>query len=107
MRGSNRKEAAACESLSELRGAIDSIDRDVVSLLGERSGYVMRAAEFKASAEEVAVAERVREVLQTRRSWAAEEGLSPEFVEALFQKIVEYFISTEMRHWKGLASAES
>ena len=37
----------ACESLEDVRGAIDGLDREVLRLLGSRARYVATAARFK------------------------------------------------------------
>jgi isochorismate pyruvate lyase len=36
-----------CESISEIRYAIDQIDKQIIALLGERFNYVKAASQFK------------------------------------------------------------
>jgi isochorismate pyruvate lyase len=40
-------------------------------------------------------------MLEVRRRWAEQEGLSPEVIEDLFRRLVSYFVSREMKDWKG------
>ncbi len=85
----------ACESLAEVREAIDALDRELLALLGRRAGYVHAAARFKTDAASVRAPDRVRAMLEQRRAWAAEEGLDPEVVAQLFTLLVEYFTRRE------------
>jgi isochorismate pyruvate lyase len=56
---------------------------------------VHAAARFKTDAASVRAPERVRAMLEQRRTWAAEEGLDPEVVVQLFTLLVEYFTRSE------------
>lgn len=93
-------EAAAAESLAEVRRQIDRIDREIVRLLGERAGYVAQAAGFKRDEEGVRAPERRRRMMVERRGWAEAAGLSPEFVEELFGRVTEHFIARELAEWR-------
>jgi isochorismate pyruvate lyase len=90
-----------CESLQEIRNEIDRLDRTIISLLAERADYVKAAARFKTDLRTVVAPERLRTMLEDRRRWAAEYGLSPEFADGLFQRITEYFIGEEGKHLKN------
>ena len=39
-------------------------------------------------------------MLEERRRWAEEVGLSPEVIEDLFKRLVFYFVNREMEDWK-------
>ena len=91
----------ACESLEDVRGAIDGLDREILGLLGSRARYVTAAARFKTDRNSVRAPERREAMLARRREWAAEEGLDPDFVEGLYRNIVSHFVSREMDHWQG------
>lgn len=84
-----------CASLAEVRDAIDTLDRELLALLGRRAGYVHAAAGFKTDAASVRAPDRVRAMLGQRRAWAVEEGLDPEVVAQLFTLLVEYFTRRE------------
>jgi len=45
--------------------------------------------------------ERRRAMMEERRRWAEEEGLSPDFIEDLYGRVVSYFVTREMEDWKG------
>ncbi len=40
-------------------------------------------------------------MLEQRRRWAEEEGLSPDVIEEIYKGLIDYFISREMEDWKG------
>lgn len=96
-----RKAPSACESLAEVRGQIDSIDEEIIRLIGERAGYVKAAARFKDSEHTVAAPERFAAMLEARRAWAQREGLSPDVIESLYRELVRYFIDEEKTHWRN------
>lgn len=90
-----------CESIEDVRRAIDALDRDMVALIGRRARYVEAAARFKTSESGVRAPERQRAMLARRRAWAEEEGLDPEMIEDLYRNLVEHFIAREMDRWKS------
>lgn len=89
------KPAAECTSLAEVRTAIDTLDRELLTLLGRRAAYVHAAARFKTDAASVRAPDRVQAMLEQRRAWALEEGLDPDVVAELFSLLVTYFIRRE------------
>jgi isochorismate pyruvate lyase len=82
-------------TLSELRFQIDELDRRLITLLAERAAYVQQVGELKTSDSEIVAEDRQKQVYQTRRAWASEQGLDPDFVEALYRLMVEHFIEKE------------
>lgn len=96
------KPPAECQSLSEVRTEIDRIDREILGLLGTRAGYVHAAARFKETEEAVAAPERQAAVFRTRREWALEEDLDPDFIERIYRELIAYFVQREREHWKTL-----
>lgn len=89
-----------CASIEDVRRGIDALDRGVVALIGRRSRYVRAAARFKTDEAAVRAPERQRAMLEERRRWAEEEGLSPDVIEDLFRRLVSYFVNREMEDWK-------
>lgn len=89
-----------CESMQEIRIAIDLLDRSIVRLLGQRFQYVKAAAKFKKTNEEVRAPERLRSMLVKRREWAQEEGLDPDAIEKIYADLVNYFITAELTCWE-------
>ncbi len=93
-----------CEGIEDVRQAIDALDRETVALIGRRARYVEAAARFKTGEESVRAPERRKAMLEARRRWAEEEGLSPEVIEEVYETLVSYFVSREMDRWRNTSS---
>lgn len=89
-----------CQNMADIRTEIDQLDRQVIALLGERFAYVKAASKFKTSETDVKAPERVQAMLQQRRIWAEEAGLSADVIEKLYRDLVNYFIEEEIEHWQ-------
>ncbi len=91
-----------CKNIDEVRENIDSIDREIVRLLSERSHYVKQAARFKKTAEDVRAPKRVEEVIAKVRTLALEQRIDPDIVEKVYRTMITCFINSEMKeHNKG------
>lgn len=90
-----------CQNIEDVREAIDSLDREIIGLIGKRGRYVEAAARFKTGEESVRAPERQRKMLEERRRWAIEESLDPDVVEKIYRDLVAYFVNREMEDWKG------
>lgn len=90
-----------CQNIEDVREAIDSLDREIIGLIGKRGRYVEAAARFKTGEESVRAPERQRKMLEERRRWAIEESLDPDVVEKIYRDLVAYFVNREMDDWKG------
>jgi isochorismate pyruvate lyase len=88
-----------CSDMTEIRAEIDRLDREVIGLIGQRFKYVKAAAKFKTSAAAVAAPKRFAAMLDQRRAWAVEVGLSPEAIEKLYRDLVTHFIEEELKFW--------
>ena len=91
-----------CENMADIRAAIDQLDHQVVTLLGQRFAYVKAASQFKISDATVKAPERFEALLKQRRVWAEEEGLNADVIEKMYRDLVTHFIAEEMKHWKQL-----
>jgi isochorismate pyruvate lyase len=89
-----------CASIENVREGIDALDRQIVALIGERSRYVSAAARFKTSASSVRATERQKAMIEKRRIWAEEEGLTPEVIEDIYKTLISYFVNREMEDWR-------
>lgn len=98
---------AEVRDLPDVRAGIDSIDAQIVALLGLRLDYVRAAAQFKPDIASIPAPERVREMLDQRGEWAREAGLSEDFVAPLFAQIAEWFIRQQIDHWTHMHHPEN
>jgi isochorismate pyruvate lyase len=89
-----------CESIRDVRRAIDTLDKEIIHLIGRRASYVQRAAHFKTGEGSVRAPERQRTMLEARRRWAEENGLDPDVIENLYQGLLAYFVDREMQRWR-------
>ena len=89
-----------CESLAQVRAEIDRLDASIVPLLAERGRYVLAAARFKHSADEVPAPQRVEQVIGHVRALAARHGALPEVVERVYRTMIAAFIDAELQHWR-------
>jgi isochorismate pyruvate lyase len=96
------KQPQDCQNIQDIRAAIDSLDRDIISKFARRFEYVKAAAKFKQSSEDVRASDRFQAMLQQRRIWAEENNLNPDIIEQLYKDLVTYFIQEELQHWQQL-----
>jgi isochorismate pyruvate lyase len=89
----------ACTNLQQVRSAIDQIDAQIIAALGKRLAYVKAAADFKRDESGVAASDRVRSILEQRRTWAQAANLDPDVIEQLYRDLVNYFITVELQHF--------
>ena len=89
-----------CESLAQVREQIDRLDRAIVALLAERGRYVLAAAPFKGSADEVRAPQRVEQVVAKVRQLAAEQGGMPEVVERIYRELINAYTDAEHQRWQ-------
>ena len=94
------KQPQDCQSMLNIREAIDNIDRDIINKFGKRFEYVKAAAKFKQNTQDIRAEERFKIMLRQRRIWAAENNLNPDVIEQLYRDLVNYFITEELQTWK-------
>lgn len=85
-----------CSSLEDVRENIDRIDDEIVKLISERETYVIQASAFKKSEDGVKAPDRVEAVISKVRAKAVEYGANPDLIDALYRKMISWFIKTEM-----------
>jgi prephenate dehydrogenase len=77
--------------LTETREHIDQLDHELLELLARRAELARRALRTKAQAgQPLPDPAREEAMLATRRAWAAELGVDPEGVEAIFRAILRF-----------------
>ena len=94
------KSPEGCENIKDVRRAIDTLDHEIIHLIGRRTRYVEAAARFKTGEQSVRAPERQKTMLETRRRWAEENGLDPDVIEDLYQNLLAYFVGREMHQYR-------
>jgi isochorismate pyruvate lyase len=85
----------ACKDMSDVRDAIDALDREIVSRLADRLHFINEAGRLKTSRDAVRDEARIEDVIAKVRSAAASAGMDPDFVEPLYRDLIERSISHE------------
>lgn len=85
-----------CKSLEEVRSNIDAIDYKIVSLIAERGSFVMQAARFKKSMDDVKAPQRVEQVISKVRKLATDLSANPNVTEAVYRAMISAFINAEL-----------
>ncbi|MCA6095479.1 chorismate mutase [Streptomyces sp. SCA3-4] len=87
---------AVHERIGELRVTIDTLDREIVRLLAERTTVVRTLTEFKRDEETVRSPGRVEEVVAKVRGLAEEFGMPPEIAEATYRTLIDQLTRMQM-----------
>lgn len=91
-----------CANLDEVRTNIDALDRRIVDLLVERSGYVSQAASFKPNVEAVVVPERIEAIITKVRAQATALGAEADLLEGIYRPLIDAYIAFERRTWNQI-----
>ena len=95
------KPADACATLQDVRDACDAIDREIVALLGKRMPYVLKALDFKRDEADIMQPDKIPAFMRERREWAASEGLDADFVQRVYQVLVDRSIEVQLALWRA------
>ncbi|MFM7897604.1 MAG: chorismate mutase, partial [Actinomycetota bacterium] len=88
-------------NLNDLRQQIDDIDAAIIELLAQRMEVCRDVAALKAQTNTAVIQpQRVREVLTTRRQWAIDNDVDPDFAEQLFRILLSETHRIEVAHDK-------
>ena len=88
-------------NLNELRKQIDDIDAAIIELLAQRMEVCREVATLKSQTNTAVIQpQRVREVLTTRRQWAIDNDVDPDFAEQLFRILLSETHRIEVAHDK-------
>lgn len=87
-----------CQNIDEVRHEIDNLDQAIIKFLSARFDYVKKIVEFKENtAASIEAKDRRQEVLNTRKQWAKDAGISSELVEKIYITLTQYFIEEETK----------
>jgi isochorismate pyruvate lyase len=85
-----------CETMADIRAEIDRVDRELVRLFAERTGYIDRAAAIKGPLQMPArITPRVEEVVANVRAEAEAHRLPPDLIEKLWRRLIDWSIARE------------
>ncbi len=88
------------------RDDIDAIDRQILELLAKRFETVEKVGAYKKAHDLPPLQpERWRAVLESRRAWAEELALAPDFVESVWNRFHEYALELEKNVAKPFPSS--
>lgn len=88
-----------CETMADVRAAVDATDRALMELLDLRFGYMRAAARIKADRGAVRDEGRKAEVINNARTNAEERGLPAAELADIWDKLVECSIAYELHQW--------
>lgn len=87
-----------CETMADLRGQIDRIDRALLDLLAERARYIDRAIALKPRENLPArTTDRVAQVIANVRKGAEERNFDPDQTERIWTDLIETAIAHEAK----------
>ena len=95
------KNPKSCESIEEIREAIDGIDYQILKLFCGRYEFVKEIVKFKTDEASVVAENRQKEVIEKRREWAKELGLNPDLFEDIFWTLIRYNVQKELEILKN------
>jgi isochorismate pyruvate lyase len=90
-----------CTTLEEARAKIDLVDKDIITLIAQRNGYIKEIAHFKNSIDEVKAKDRIDFVISNAREQAISLGLSPNLINDLYVRMIDAMVESEVAEYKN------
>jgi isochorismate pyruvate lyase len=90
-----------CNTLEELRSEIDTIDDQIVDLIGERNELIKQASKFKTSVDEIKSDERMDAVMDRVRHKAVMMGMSPNMMADIYKIMIDEMVETEIAEFRN------
>lgn len=94
-----------CQTMGEVRTAIDALDVALVRLLARRFAYMDAAARIKPTREQVRDEARKAEVVGNAARLAGELGIPAHVISEIWDLLVEASIAYELEMWDRGRSA--
>ncbi|WP_284734793.1 chorismate mutase [Sphingosinicella terrae] len=89
----------------DVRAGIDQIDREILTLIGERFRFMEAAARIKPGRDKIRDDGRKAEVLGNVAGHAAANGVPAEVAAELYERLIEASIAYELERYDDRASA--
>lgn len=102
---SNRVKPRDCRTMAEVRAGVDALDREIVTLIAERFGYMDAAARIKKDRASVRDEERKAQVISNACHHAAAAGVPVAVIEAIYEALVEGSIAYEFDRFDDLRAS--
>ena len=83
------KSPKACRNLTDIRAAVNAIDRGLIRLLGKRHKYALAALKFKHDRKSIGEPRHRKAMFAQRMGWAKPGKLNPRMVQKVFQAVVD------------------
>lgn len=83
------KSPKSCLRLSEIRTAVNAIDRQIIKMLGKRAGYARAAFAFKTDLKSIGQSSHRKKMFAQRKAWAQQHGADVRMTRRIFQAIVD------------------
>ena len=93
-----------CQTMSEVRAGVDSVDRQLVALLTKRFAYMDAAARIKTTRDAVRDEARKMQVIDNVRAQAIALGLPEQLLARIWDDLVKGSIAYELERWNQLRS---
>ncbi len=88
-----------CETMADVRKGVDTVDREIMALLGTRFGYMSAAARIKPTRGAVRDEERKAQVIENAKKEAWKQNVPVGFVGEFWDRLVEASIAFEFEQW--------
>ena len=85
-----------CTNMAEVRAGVDTVDAQIVALLGQRFTYMRAAARIKTDRAAVRDEDRKASVIAAAKDAASAAGVPEPLVAAMWEMLVESSIAYEM-----------
>ncbi len=101
------KDAKDCQTMSEVRSGVDSVDRELVALIVRRQAYMEAAARIKTDRAAVYDAVRIEDVVSKVKAESRKQGLSIDIAEPVWREMIKRSIAYEFKAWDRLRSRQA
>ena len=103
----SRISPADCRTMTEVRHGIDTLDEQIVTLIGERFRYMDAAARIKPERGHVRDEARKAQVKSNACAVAAREGAPVAVIDQLYETLIEASIAYEFVEFDRLEAGVS
>jgi isochorismate pyruvate lyase len=85
-----------CYNIDDIRKEIDTIDNEIIGLIGKRYAFIKEIIKYKSNTDEVYATDRYNAVIDKRRDLAEKHKLDPDIIEKIYRLLMDYFIEEQL-----------